>query len=117
MAAESDNDNATGYRFIDLEILCKVVQALACPECMNISLCLYDDVAKKNACGNFLLLSCRSCGWSHDFYTSKQNIGTFEVNTRIVYGMRVIGNGFSGLKKFAAIMNMPSVHTKITIQR
>ena len=112
MAAESATDNATGYRFIDLEILCKVVQALACPVCMNTSLCLYDDVAKKNGCANFLLISCRSCGWSHDFYTSKQNKGRFEVNTRIVYGMRVIGNGFSGLKKFAAITNIPSVHTK-----
>ena len=112
IAAEGDTENATGYRFIDLEVLCEAFQALACPECMNTSLCLSDNLAKKNGCANFLLISCSSCGWSHDFYTSKQSKGAFDVNKRIVYGMRIIGNGFSGLKKFAAIMNMPSVHTK-----
>ena len=112
MAAEGDTDNATGYRFIDLEIICEAFQALACPERMNTSLCLSDNLAKKNACANFLLISYSSCGWSRDFYTSKQSKGAFDVHKRIVYGMRIIGNGFSGLKKFAAIMNMPSVHTK-----
>ena len=112
MAAESDTDNATGYRLVDLETLCEAFQTLACPECMNTSLCLSDNLAKKNGCANLLLISCSSCQWSHDFYTSKQSKRAFDVNKRIVYGMRIVGNGFSGLKKFAAIMNMPSVPTK-----
>ena len=66
MASEIDTDNATGYRLVDLEILCEAFQTLACPECMNTS---FDNLAKKNGCANFVLISCSSCQWSHDFYT------------------------------------------------
>ena len=59
-----------------------------------------------------MLISCSIFQWSHDFYTLKQSKRASDVNKRIVYGMRIIGNGFSGLKTFAAIMNMPSVPTK-----
>ena len=29
-----------------------------------------------------------------------------------MYAMRLIGSEYSGLKKFVAMMNMPSLHTK-----
>ena len=103
---------ATGYRLLDVEILAEVFGKLTCPECMNTSLQLYDEIGKKNGCANLLVIVCDSCQWFHSFYTSKEVKGTYEVNRRLVYGMRLIGNSFSGLKKLVAVMNMPSLPTK-----
>ena len=90
---------ATGYRLLDVEILAEVFGKLPCPECMNTSLKLYDEIGIKTGCANLLVIVCDSCQWFHSFFTSKEVKGTYEVNRHLVYGRRLIGNGFSGLKK------------------
>ena len=85
---------------------------LCCPECHSNSLQLNDDLAKKNGCANSMKLTCIERWWCQEFYTSQQIGGAFEVNKRLVYGMRCIGQGFSGANKFCTMLNLPSLPTK-----
>jgi RNase P subunit RPR2 len=50
---------------------------------------------KRKGCSSYLRLLCTHCGWKHCFYTSKKVNKYFEVNRRLVYGMRTIGEGAS----------------------
>ena len=110
---QEQSTQATGYRFMDMDILSGIFKMLICPECMsNECLMLEDDLSKKNGCANHLKLVCQECYWHHTFYTSNQIKGTFEVNRRLVYGMRSIGSGYAGAKKFCAVMNIPTLPTK-----
>ena len=102
----------TGYRLLDIEIICNIIQSLSCPECTTISLVLKDDLTAKNGFANHFILSCKECLWSKEFFTSKKVKGSFEVNKRFVYGMRCIGTGFAGAKKFCSVMNIPSMPTR-----
>ena len=101
-----------GYRFIDINVLAKVFSMLPCPDCISHSLVFGDILQKKIGFASFLLLSCKSCAWSHEFCTSDVKQGGFEVNKRVVYAMCNIGQGYSGAKKFCSVMNMPNLPTK-----
>ena len=48
----------------------------------------------------------------YTFYTSNPCGQTFDVNRRIIYSMRSIGQGYAGLEKFTTTMNLPSPVTK-----
>ena len=54
----------TGYRLLDIEIICNIIQSLSCPECTRISLVLKDDLTAKNRFANHFILSCQECLWS-----------------------------------------------------
>ena len=73
---------------------------LCCPECHSNSLNLEDDLAKIG-CASVIKLNCNECKWCQEFFTSQKIGGTFEVNKRLFYGMRCIGQEFSGANKFA----------------
>ena len=111
-ALQNVSKTSEGYRFIDLSILSAVFNLLACPECQNTSIELFDDLSRKNGCASSLHLCCMTCYWSHQFSSSERSNGTYEVNRRYVYAMRSIGQGFSGAKKFCCIMNIPSLPSK-----
>ena len=51
-------------------------------------------------------------GWKFSFCTSRKQGKSYEVNRLLVYGMRTIGKGYAGARKFCAIMNMPSPPTE-----
>ena len=53
----------------------------------------------------------------HDFYTSANSSTTYDVNIRLVYAMRCIGQGYAGAKKFCGLMNIPGVPTKNNFHR
>ena len=97
----------TGYRLVSMEILANVFQCMPCQECGECSLLLGEVSFKRKGCSSCLHLLCTSCGWRHCFYTSKKVNKYFEVNRRLVYGMRTIGQGASSAKRFCGIMNMP----------
>ena len=81
---------------------------------------LVEDDTKRMGSASRLSLHCISCGHHEEFYTSKKIGSCFEVNWRMVYAMRSIGCGLSGMKKFSSTMDMPqpvnpkaySYHTK-----
>ena len=73
----------------------------------KLSIILSEVSFKRKGCSSCLRLFCTSCGWNHSFYTSKKVKKHFEVNRRLVYGMRSIGQGASSAKRFCGVMNMP----------
>ena len=46
------------------------------------------------------------CDWCHIFCTSKKRSTNYDVNRRIFYSMRRVGNGYAGMKRFLVLMNM-----------
>ena len=105
-------ENGTGFRFMDLDVLGNVLRLFACPHCDEMGLKLYEIPKKKMGCASCLQLHCFTCGWIHEFYTSAKSSSAYNVNVRLVYAMRSIGQGFAGAKRFCGLMNMPNVPTK-----
>ena len=114
IAVTSTPDNKeriTGYRLVDMEILSFVFSALGCPECCKCELNLGETFLKKKGLASCLLLTCKNCGYSKDFYTSVSNDNSFDINIRTVYSMRACGQGYAGLEKLTALMNLPQPMT------
>ena len=97
----------SGYRMVSLEVLANVFQQVVCSGCGKQLLYLTEDFSRRKGCSSLLKLRCSSCGWTHSFHTSKKIKHFYEVNRRIVYGMRAIGKGAEAAKKFCGLMDMP----------
>ena len=110
--SEEGSPTITGFRFFDMEVLSSVFEQLRCGDCGSFSLLLMEDSTKRKGCASTLRLLCEHCGWKFSFCTSRKQGKSYEVNRRLVYGMRTIGKGYAGARKFCAIMNMPSPPTE-----
>ena len=115
-------DAISGFRLIDMSILASVFISVACPECLSTkALQLFDVNEKKKGLARLIIVQCKFCPYTMDFYTSKQveqpptedvqkkkGGGKYmEVNLRTVYGMRAIGAGHSMLEKLCCHLDMP----------
>ena len=100
-----------GYRFVDMEILSIVISVLSCPVCQLCSLTLREKFSEKMGFASFLVIKCSDCKFSHDFYTSNPVGKSYDINLRVIYAMRNIGQGHASIKKFTTLMNMPSPMT------
>ncbi|XP_047122418.1 uncharacterized protein LOC124805915 [Hydra vulgaris] len=106
MVPSGNSKCVSGYRFIDLEILASIFDKLGCPECLRPSqLSLSENKKSCKGYASNLSLNC-VCGFKLDFDTSK-NVAGFDINKRLVYAMRTLGQGQAGLHRFAALMNIP----------
>ena len=103
----NEKPDISGYRLVDMEELASVFELICCRDCGKLSIILSEVSFKRKGCSSCLRLFCTSCGWNHSFYTSKKVKKHFEVNRRLVYGMRSIGQGASSAKRFCGVMNMP----------
>ena len=97
----------TGFRFVDMELLSTAFCAGAPADCGEFSRVLSENHFERKGCASSLRVFCENCGWKHEFWTSKKQTLSFEVNRRLVYSMRSIGRGHSGGKKFCALINLP----------
>ena len=98
---------------MDLNVLGTVIQLLACPDCAEKGLKIFDMPNKKMGSASCLELHCLDCGWNHLFHTSAKSSSAYDINVlRLVYAMRSIRQGFAGAKIFCGFMNIPSVPTK-----
>ena len=102
-----------GYQIIDASILANLFNIMACPECLQIG---YIDILKlkKQGLSMQMELKCCCCECSHKFWTSKKpkKVRIFDINKRLFYSMRRIGNGYAGKKRFLTLMNLPPPMTK-----
>ena len=89
----------TGFRFVDMELLGTAFSAMRCADCGEFSIVLLENHLERKGCASSLRVFCENCGWKHEFWTSKKQTLSFEVNRRLVYSMRSIGRGHSGAKK------------------
>ena len=107
-SSKGKTTNASGYRFIDLEILYEfVTHEVCCKLCGESSLVLEDNEHGRKGCVSHLRARCISCGWAYTFHTSKKQGYAFDANKRFVYAMRSLGKGHAAAKRFCALMNMP----------
>ena len=99
----------TGYRLVDMEILSTMVSMLCCPLCQSHTLNLHECFDRKMGFASLLTIKCkeRRCKFKEEFYTSSPVQKAFDINRRIIYAMRSIGQGHASMKKFTALMNMP----------
>ena len=104
---EVKDSSITGYRLVDMEILCSVFSLLRCADCGSFTLKLTENQFNRSGCASCLRLFCKNCGWRSEFYSSKKQTQSFEVNRRLVYTMRSLGKRHGGAKKFCTLMNMP----------
>lgn len=103
----------TGYRFLDMEILSSIVSMLCCPICQSCTLKLHETFIRKMGFSSLLIIKCEThrCKFEEEFYTSNPARRGFDINSRIIYAMRSIGQGHASIKKFTALMNMPAPMT------
>ena len=101
----------TGYRFVDVGILTDIITMLCCPECKKCSLNLHENFTKKKGFASLLFVKCLQCDFEREFYTSQSVDQKCDINQRIIYAMRSIGQGYSSLGKFTTLMDMPSPMT------
>ena len=107
----------TGYRFVDVEILSDMITFLCCPNCKSSGLMLHENFSKKKGFASLLLIKCE-CGFEKEFYSSQPaSAKTHDINRRIIYTMRSIGQGYSSIQKFTALMNMPQPMTQKNYDR
>lgn len=97
----------SGNRIIDMEILMTVFNELCCPKCFAEGLIFCED-SRYGLCSNFLL-KCKMCDFSKGFSSSEKHINAPEINTRLVYGLRQLGKGFSSAYKLCSTLNLPSL--------
>ena len=94
-----------GFRFDDMKLLSTAFSAMRCADCGEFSVVLMENHLERKECASSLRVFCESCGWKHEFWTSKKQ--TFKAIRCLVYSMRSMGRGHRGAKKFCSLMNMP----------
>ena len=103
------NENLSGNRIIDTTILSSVFSEFLCPKCEFCCLELPENHGKKQGLASLLHLKCMNCKITREIYASTTTLNRgFDVNQRIVYSMRSLGNGYSALEKFSILMKITS---------
>ena len=102
-----------GFRPIDMIIFNEFIFSLACPECLECSLFINENYAKKKGLASLISVNCSNCDFSLEKYTSQnitndqvQGMKPFEINYRAVYALRTIGVSYSGLEKVCGMFNL-----------
>jgi hypothetical protein len=98
----------SGYRIIDVDILGNIFKSMPCKVCLECQLELVEDDTRRMCSASCLSLRCSSCGQSEEFYTSKKGGHCFEINRRMIYGLRSIGCGLSRMQKSCSTIKWPN---------
>ena len=104
----------SGYRIIDIKILSNVFSILLRQISQCETLVLHEDSSQKHGLCSSLYLKCMKCEYKNDCSTSAKVGRSFEINQRIVYSVRSLGQSYTGIGKFNALMNIPPPMTKNT---
>lgn len=87
--------------------------AVKCVNCESLGLQV--EITKNYGLCSGLRLLCSSCGFSNSFLSSPklpEGKDLFDVNVRLVYGLRSIGKGRQAAKVFCGVMNLPPPPSK-----
>ncbi|GFV12680.1 uncharacterized protein TNCV_3307541 [Trichonephila clavipes] len=97
---------STGNRIINFQALMGIISILCCPECYATGLKLADD-SREVLCFN-LCVAC-SCGFMTGFTSTPKENKKFSLNTLLVFGLKLIGRGFTAGKKLLCTLNLPCI--------
>jgi hypothetical protein len=98
------------YCIVDIKVLESLLQtATVCKKCKKNSVALNMKMLAGLACN--IEVSCKHCNIISETNNSKcvtdEHNSFYDVNVRLVYGMRSIGKGKAAADMFCAIMNLP----------
>lgn len=101
-------DELTGFRFVDCELLVTFINGLLCPECKRpIGAARLSSVTEvRTDLASELKFEC-GCQHNMTLFTSKKCNKVFEVNRRFPLSMFVIGRDQAPAKRFLGNMNIP----------
>ncbi|GFT80849.1 uncharacterized protein TNCV_2714791 [Trichonephila clavipes] len=103
---EPEFHGSTGNRIINFQALMGIISILCCPECYATGLKLAED-SKEGLCFN-LCVAC-SCGFMTGFTSTPKENKKFSLNTLLVFGLKLIGRGFTAGKKLLCTLNLPCI--------
>ncbi|GFW10683.1 uncharacterized protein TNCV_4918021 [Trichonephila clavipes] len=103
---EPEFHGSTGNRINNFQALMRINSILCCPECYATGLKLAED-SKEGLCSN-LCVAC-SCGFMTGFTSTPKENKKFSLNTLLVFGLRLIGRGFTAGKKLLCTLNLPCI--------
>ncbi|GBN51085.1 hypothetical protein AVEN_193832-1 [Araneus ventricosus] len=106
---EYDFQELKGNRIIDIQTLLGVFSILSCPKCFATELKLTED-SKEGLCSNFAIV-CK-CGFMAGFTSTPKENKKCSLNTLLVFGLRLMGRGFSAGMKLLCTLNLPYVCKK-----
>ncbi|GBN39792.1 hypothetical protein AVEN_217722-1 [Araneus ventricosus] len=106
---EYDFQELKGNRIIDIQTLLGVFSILSCPKCFATGLKLTED-SKEGLCSNFAIV-CK-CGFMAGFTSTPKENKKCSLNTLLVFGLRLMGRGFSAGMKLLCTLNLPYVCKK-----
>ncbi|GFW79717.1 HTH_Tnp_Tc3_2 domain-containing protein [Trichonephila clavipes] len=89
---EPEFHGSTGNRIINSQALMEIISILCCSKCYANGLKLVKD-SKEGLCSN-LCVTC-SCGFMTGFTSTPKENKKFSFNTLLVYGLRLVGRGFT----------------------
>ena len=107
---KQSDKKVSGYRFVDIDILSSIFESLCCPECKTAGIKLHENFNMRKGFAVMFNVSC-TCGHIKEFYSSKTCDKAYDINRRMIYTMRTCGQGYAGLEKFTALMDMPKPMT------
>ncbi|GFT03883.1 uncharacterized protein TNCV_1730671 [Trichonephila clavipes] len=99
-----DSETLSGNRIFNIEILMSLFSILSCPVCYNQELYLIED--SRLGLQSNLCLKCKNCSFTKGF-TSTSKGNNLNIINLFVFGMRIIGKGFSAGKKLFSMLNIP----------
>ncbi|GFV97955.1 uncharacterized protein TNCV_5069951 [Trichonephila clavipes] len=83
-----------------------IISILCCPECYATGLKLAED-SKEGLCCNLCVVC--SCGFMTGFTSTPKENKKLSLNTLLVFGLRLIGRGFTTGKKLLCTLNLPCI--------
>ena len=105
---ETEENSPSGYYLIDISLLGNDFGELCCPTCklQKVKFC---KINKSGFAIQYCVSCCDgACAYENFFWSSEKNKErSFDINKRIIYAMRRIGNGNRGIKLFESLMDMP----------
>ncbi|GBM51319.1 hypothetical protein AVEN_175763-1 [Araneus ventricosus] len=106
---EYDFQELKGNRIIDIQTLLGVFSILSCPKCFATALKLAED-SKEGLCSNFAIV----CKWGFmvGFTSTPKENKKCSLNTLFVFGLILMGRGFSAGVKLLCTLNLPYVYKK-----
>ena len=103
--SEYSVNSMTGYRILNfLTVFTAISDYVKCKECNGD---IVFEESSIRGLGFKLVVKCQSCEPKYIYSSPLTGEHAYEINSRFVFAMRLIGVGLNGAKKFCAFMDLP----------
>lgn len=109
-------DNSKGHSIVNLDLLQNALfESCVCKSCLVGKMLLLEENKLRKGLAVAYVLQCDNCDAKTPFSNSKQLPSkSYEVNVRMVYGLRSIGKGYAGGRMLCAMLDLPAPPQKFS---